>query len=96
MLSNTNDGHWDEIERIFTGATGEKLEECFDALYLSYRMHRRKPEKEIFLELLASENAKPEECIFFDDSEENCEAARSVGITAIKMERNAPWGDIFS
>lgn len=96
MLSNTNDGHWDEIERRFTIATGEKLEECFDALYLSYRMHRRKPEKEIFLEVLASENAKPEECIFFDDSEENCEAARSTGITAVKMERNAPWGDIFS
>ena len=95
MLSNTNDGHWDEIERIFTNATGEKIENCFDALYLSYRMHRRKPEKEIFLELLANENAKPEECIFFDDSEENCEAARSVGITAVKMERNAPWGDIL-
>ena len=96
MLSNTNDGHWDEIERRFTAATGEKMEECFDALYLSYKMHRRKPEKEIFLELLANENAAPEDCIFFDDSEENCEAARSVGITALKMERNAPWGDIFS
>ena len=96
MLSNTNDGHWDEIERIFTNATGEKIENCFDALYLSYRMHRRKPEKEIFLELLENEKAKPEECIFFDDSEENCDAARSLGITAIKMERNAPWGDIFS
>ena len=95
MLSNTNDGHWDEIERIFTNATGEKIENCFDALYLSYRMHRRKPEKEIFLELLENEKAKPEECIFFDDSEENCESARSVGITAVKMERNAPWGDIF-
>lgn len=95
MLSNTNDGHWDEIERIFTNATGEKIENCFDALYLSYRMHRRKPEKEIFLELLENEKAKPEECFFFDDSEENCEAARSVGITAVKMERNAPWGDIF-
>lgn len=96
MLSNTNEGHWDEIERIFTNATGEKIEHCFDALYLSYRMHRRKPEKEIFLELLTNENAKPEECIFFDDSEENCDAARSLGITAIKMERNAPWGDMFS
>ena len=96
MLSNTNDGHWDEIERIFTNATGEKIENCFDALYLSYRMHRRKPEKEIFLELLENEKAKPEECIFFDDSEENCDAARSLGITAIKMERNAPWGDMFS
>ena len=47
---------------------------------------------EIFLDLLASEGAEATDCIFFDDSAENCEAARSVGIEAVLMERNAPWG----
>ena len=56
-------------------------------------MHLRKPEKEIFLELLASECADASECIFFDDSEENCAVAREVGIDAVKIERNEPWGD---
>ena len=92
MLSNTNDGHWDEIERRFTATMGEPLSSFFDAFYLSYRMHRRKPEPEIFLDLLASEGAGAAECIFFDDSAENCEAARSVGIEAVLMERNARWG----
>ena len=95
MLSNTNDGHWDEIERKFTAVAGENIEECFDALYLSYKMHRRKPEEEIFLELLTNEKAKPEDCIFFDDSQENCEAARSIGITAVKTDRNAPWSNLI-
>jgi putative hydrolase of the HAD superfamily len=92
MLSNTNDGHWDAIERLFEATMGEPLQAFFDALYLSYRMHRRKPEPEIFLDLLASEGAGVADCIFFDDSAENCEAARSVGIEAVLMERNARWG----
>lgn len=92
MLSNTNDGHWDEIERRFAATTGEPLSAFFDAFYLSYHMRRRKPEPEIFLDLLAAEGAEATDCIFFDDSAENCEAARSVGIEAVLMERNAQWG----
>ena len=91
MLSNTNDGHWDAIERIFESTMGEPLQAFFDAFYLSYRMHRRKPEPEIFLDLLAAEAAYASDCLFFDDSAENCAAARSVGIEAVLMERNAPW-----
>ena len=95
MLSNTNEGHWQAIEKCFFKASGEPLGSCFDALYLSYRMHMRKPEKEIFLELLRCEGAEPCECLFLDDSAENCEAARELGIEAVLMERNAPWGDIL-
>jgi putative hydrolase of the HAD superfamily len=95
MLSNTNDGHWTTIEKRFFNASGESLENCFDALYLSYRMHRRKPEKEIFLELMNSEGVTPDECIFYDDSAENCEAARSLGIDAVQLERNSSWGSAF-
>ena len=92
MLSNTNDGHWDEIERLFIQTMGEPLSDFFDAFYLSYRMHRRKPEPEVFLELLAAEGVAAADCLFFDDSAENCEAARGVGIEAVLMERNARWG----
>ena len=95
MLSNTNEGHWHAIEQRFFRASGEQLEDCFDALYLSYRMHSRKPEKEIFLELMSCESVAPEECIFYDDSAENCEAARSLGIDAVQLERNSQWGSTF-
>ena len=91
MLSNTNDGHWSEIERKFLAAAGDPLSAYFDALYLSYRMHRRKPEPEIFLSLLAAEGVAPADCLFFDDSAENCEAARRLGIDAVQLKRNAPW-----
>ena len=94
LLSNTNEGHWDEIERRLYYAAGCHMDELFDELYLSYRMRMRKPEPEIFQELLRCEGAEPQDCIFFDDSQENCDAARSVGIDAVKVERNAAWDNI--
>lgn len=91
LLSNTNDGHWGEIERKFLAAMGKPFSSCFDALYLSYRMHCRKPEPEIFRALLDAEGVAPADTIFFDDSAENCAAARALGIDAVLLERNAPW-----
>lgn len=93
MLSNINDGHWGEVERRFEATMGEPLANFFDALYLSYRMHKRKPEPEIFQELLTKENVAAADCLFFDDSAENCEVARSLGIDAVLMKRNAPWSE---
>ena len=72
-------------------AAGEPLSSFFDALYLSYLMHCRKPEPEIFLSLLAKEGVAAGEALFFDDSAENCEAARALGLDAVLLERNAPW-----
>lgn len=93
MLSNTNDGHWEKIERDFEATMGKPLSAFFDAFYLSYRMRLRKPEPGIFAELLASEGVKPCDCLFFDDSAENCDAARAMGIDSVLMERNAPWSN---
>lgn len=91
MLSNTNEGHWGLIEKKFLEVAGEPLSAFFDALYLSFQMHCRKPEPEIFLSLLAEEGVPAGEALFFDDSAENCEAARALGIEAVQLRRNAPW-----
>ncbi|MBO5865399.1 MAG: HAD family phosphatase [Bacteroidaceae bacterium] len=95
MLSNTNSGHWPRIEQLFKELCGKSPAECFDALYLSYLMHSRKPEPGIFLSLLASEGVEPSDCLFFDDSAENCAAARALGIDAVLVERNASWDGVF-
>lgn len=95
MLSNTNSGHWPRIEQLFMEAGGKLPSECFDALYLSYLMRRRKPEPGIFLTLLESEGVEAADCLFFDDSAENCAAARALGIDAVLVERNALWEGMF-
>ena len=94
MLSNTNEGHWETIERIFRYTVGVPLSEFFDELYLSFRMNLRKPEPEIFEALLRSEGVEAADCIFFDDSQENCDAARALGIEAVVMQRNEAWNTI--
>ena len=96
MLSNTNVGHWPRIEQLFVEACGKLPSECFDALYLSFLMRCRKPEPEIFLSLLGSEGVEAADCLFFDDSAENCAAARALGIDAVLVERNASWEGMFS
>ena len=95
MLSNTNSGHWPRIEQLFMEAGGKLPSECFDALYLSYLMRRRKPEPGIFLTLLENEGVEAADCLFFDDSAENCAAARALGIDAVLVERNALWEGMF-
>ena len=96
MLSNTNEGHWETIEKKFYDVAAMPLDKFFDALYLSYRMHLRKPEPEIFLELLKNEGVMPVDALFIDDSEVNCDVARSVGIEALHIERNSAWNNLFS
>lgn len=95
MLSNTNEAHWPEIERKFLETVGCSLECCFDALYLSFRMRCRKPEPEIFLRLLENEGVAASECLFFDDSAVNCDAARQVGIESVLVERNVSSGEFL-
>lgn len=95
MLSNTNSGHWPRIEQLFIEVGGKLPSECFDALYLLYLMRRRKPEPGIFLTLLESEGVEAADCLFFDDSAENCAAARALGIDAVLVERNALWEGMF-
>ena len=96
MLSNTNSGHWARIEELFIEVCGKLPSDCFDALYLSYLMRCRKPDSEIFLSLLKSEGVEASDCLFFDDSAENCAAARALGIDAVLVERNASWDGIFN
>lgn len=51
-----------------------------DHAVFSCRVKIIKPEKEIYLEVLRGLGVKPEEAVFFDDVQENIDAALSLGI----------------
>lgn len=55
----------------------------FDPVILSYEVKMRKPEPEIYKLALEKVGAKPEECIFIDDKEENLVPARQLGIATV-------------
>ena len=90
LLSNTNVIHWEAIEKKLRAIDGRPLEDYFDGMYLSFRMHICKPDDEIFKKLLAAEGINAEDCLFLDDSRDNCATAASLGIASLLMERNAP------
>lgn len=78
LLSNTNDMHIDFIKSNVSFY--EDFKNCFDQFYLSQEIQLRKPNKDIFNFVLESNNLKPEQCFFVDDTKENTDMAEALGI----------------
>jgi len=58
----------------------------FDKIYYSWQTGFIKPNPEAFINLLSENKLKPQECIYFDNSEENIEVADSLGIKSFIYE----------
>ncbi len=96
LLSNTN-----EIHELAFMAMLEKqyeiplLQNLFEKVYLSHRVHLRKPDPEIFLMVIGENNLIPEQTLFIDDSPQHVEGALRVGLRA-KWLKNGEWvGDLM-
>jgi putative hydrolase of the HAD superfamily len=76
LLSNTNELHFDFIRREFP------IVNEFDQLILSHEVKSRKPEREIYEEILKRTHVRPEEVLFVDDMEQNVRGAEELGIKA--------------
>ncbi len=57
--------------------------DVFDGIVFSGQVQMIKPEPDIYLHLLHDYKLEPETCIFIDDSPENIEVAKSLGINGI-------------
>ncbi len=76
VLSNTNALHWT------TQVDHEEIRSLFTRTYLSYELGMVKPDAEIFQHVLDDLSLRAESVLFFDDNQENIDAARSAGLTA--------------
>ena len=87
ILSNTNDLHIQEInERIKEEFGREDLRSLVHKAYYSYEMKMRKPNKEIYMTMLADGNMRADETLFLDDNEDNIEGAKKMGIQTILVD----------
>ena len=59
--------------------------EDFDYVCFSAEVQLAKPEAPIFRVCLEALRSKPEECLFIDDREENVDAARALGLHALRF-----------
>ncbi|MBI2278608.1 MAG: HAD family phosphatase [Candidatus Brennerbacteria bacterium] len=62
------------------------LRELFDKVYYSWQTGFRKDSEKAYQNLLTENSLAPGDCAFFDDSPENIEIARRLGIQAYPFE----------
>ena len=95
LLSNTNPFFFEWAESGAFDGHGHPIHDYFDALYVSFQCKLMKPSREIYEHVLRSENIRPEQLLFIDDSERNTEAAAALGIRTMRVETNGDWTQLM-
>ncbi|MCK0147744.1 HAD family phosphatase [Arenibacter sp. F26102] len=80
LLSNTNALHIPHVGQIMGAENYGRFKNSFEQFYLSHEIKLRKPNDEIFQFVLEQNNLSPEDTLFIDDTKENTDAARKLGI----------------
>ena len=80
LLSNTNELHWNYACDCLFKYKGYTIKDFFIKPYLSYEMHKVKPNAPIYEEMLSDAGMEAEETLFIDDLEVNCKGAAALGI----------------
>lgn len=77
-VSNTNEDHYNFQFKKYP------VLQRFDRFFTSFELHERKPDAEFFLKIFAETGLHAGEVLFVDDTAENVEAARRVGIRSLQ------------
>ena len=80
LLSNTNDLHISWIKNDWGMELYNEFKNCFEQFYLSHEIHLRKPNSDIFEFVLNENSLKASETIFIDDTKENTDTAKELGM----------------
>ncbi|HEX6223459.1 MAG TPA: HAD-IA family hydrolase [Chryseolinea sp.] len=98
LLSNTNNIHLQYINNILLPKVNHhsQLDDFFHRAYYSHRMKKRKPDAEIFDQVLQEGNFLPEETLFLDDNLSNVEGAAKLGIKTVHVVNPDMIYDYFS
>ena len=89
LLSNTNEIHIKKFENdLKKNNMLEQFYKCFDKIYYSSRMGKRKPEENCFNQVLEENGLIAENTLFIDDSIQHIEGAKKAGIKTFHLEKN--------
>jgi putative hydrolase of the HAD superfamily len=88
VFSNSNPTHHAYWASEFTDTLGH-----FRAVFVSCDLGRRKPEPEAFAAVASAIGVPFENLLFFDDTDENVESARRLGMQAIHVKSPADIRD---
>lgn len=95
LLSNTNPIMMNSrIAESFRGE-GLQMKDYFDGIFTSYEAGCCKPGRKIFDYAAEHGDMKPEETLFFDDSQSNVDAAISYGYHAILVKPGDEFAELL-
>ncbi|WP_431165271.1 HAD-IA family hydrolase [Tenacibaculum halocynthiae] len=80
LLSNTNELHISWIQNDWGNNLYQEFKNCFEQFYLSHEINLRKPNENIYEFVLGENNLLASETIFIDDTKENTDIAKNMGI----------------
>ncbi|EHQ24739.1 HAD family hydrolase [Mucilaginibacter paludis] len=87
LLSNINAIHYDYIMDYLKREFGfDGNDHLFEKVYYSHLMGKRKPNADIFEQILQENNLKPEETLFIDDSPQHLATAEKLGMQVFLMK----------
>lgn len=96
LLSNTNPIMWaDGIARNFA-QEGKDVNFYFDGIERSYKAGCMKPDARIFRDAEQRFGIRPEETIFLDDSQANCDAAAALGFKTICVHPGSEFMELLA
>lgn len=86
LLSNINAIHFDYVHSYLKSEFGmQNNDDLFERVYYSHLMGKRKPDAEIFEQVLQENNLNPAETLFIDDSPQHLETAKKLGMQIYLM-----------
>ena len=89
LLSNTNEIHIKKFEDdLKKNNMLKQFYKCFDKIYYSSRMGKRKPDENCFNQVLEENGLVAENTLYIDDSIQHIEGAEKVGIKTFHLEKN--------
>ena len=86
ILSNTNPLMFEGVIARNFAQEGLDVNAYFDGVTVSYLAHSNKPDRKIFDYAIATMGIVPEETLFFDDGQENLDAASRLGFKTARVE----------
>tara|TARA_B110000037_G_scaffold16784_1_gene17346 strand:- start:145 stop:786 length:642 start_codon:yes stop_codon:yes gene_type:complete len=89
LLSNTNEIHIYKFEDdLKKNNMLNQFYKCFDKVYYSSRMGKRKPDENCFKQVLEENQLVPQQTLFIDDSVQHIKGAKRIGIETFHLEKN--------
>ena len=86
LLSNTDAIHIAHFRKTVGEAFYQRFYTSFEKVYFSFEMGLRKPQPEIYTQLLTENNLTASETLFVDDKKENTDAAEQLGIQVWNLQ----------